>query len=96
MKRETVLMEDLCHNAKYPGDTDLCMDDWDTIWVIEENQVYYDTEKGFCDYECVFQRKSDEKFFKFTYTQYGHNGDNILEQEAYEVFKKTKTVEYYE
>jgi hypothetical protein len=95
MNKETVLMKDLAFNSKYPNDNDLHYEDWDTIKVIKNKIESVDREKGFTDYELVFQRLSDGKFFKVDYTEYGYNGDNIREKEAYEVFKKTKTIEYY-
>jgi len=93
---ETIRVKDLAVNAKYPDDKDLCIDDWDTCACVSREQVDFDAEKGFCDYEVVIQRYSDDKFFKFTYTQFGHEGSDILEQRAREVFEKTKTVTYYE
>ena len=88
-------VKDLAINAKYPNDNNLCIDDWDTCKQIQEVKKDYDSEKGFINYEVVIQRLSDGRFFKFIYTQFGHNGNNILEQIAYEVFPKTKTVTHY-
>jgi len=42
------------------------------------------------------KRRSDGKFFKFIYTDYGKGDSNIKEQIAYEVERKEKTVYYYE
>lgn len=94
--KETIKVADLATNAEYPDETGLSIDEWDTYEVIEEKQTSYDREKGFVNYDIIVQRLSDSKFFKFSYTQFGHNGDNILEQTAYEVQEKTKTVKYYE
>lgn len=96
MEREIVYMEDLATNAKYPDNDDLYVDDWDTIKIISKKENNFDAEKGFVDIEMIFQRKSDSKFFKVNYTQFGYNGDDIREQKAHEVFKKTKTIEYYD
>jgi len=93
--KETIRVEELAKNAKYPNQ-DLCIDDWDTCKCVYREKKYYDSEKGFIDYEIVVKRNSDGKFFKFTYTQFGHNGDDILEQTAHEVEEKEKTVKYYE
>lgn len=96
MEREKIKIADIATNAKYPDDNDLCMDDWDTVWVIERKEKDFDADKGFIDYECVVQRRSDEKFFKFTYTQFGYNGDDARDQTAEEVFPKEKTITVYE
>ena len=96
MNREKIKVIDLAKNAKYPNDKDLCIDDWDTCRVVKEKQCNFDSEKGYTDYEVVIRRLSDNKFFKFTYTQFGHNGDNIREQIATEVFPKEKTITVYE
>lgn len=94
--KETVKVIDLAKNAKYPQYDDLCIDDWDTCRCVFRQEKDFDAEKGFVDWEIVVQRLSDNKFFKFTYTQYGHNGDDLKEQIAYEVFEKEKIVKYYE
>lgn len=94
--REVIKVSDLAINAKYPGDLSLCIDDWDTCSIVQRGQVSFDAEKGFVDYEVVVQRLTDGKFFQFTYTQFGHNGDDAKEQLAYEVEEKEKVVKYYE
>lgn len=96
MKRETVQLIDLAKNDKYPNDNNLHIDDWDTVKVISREMISFDAEKGFIDEKVIFQRKSDEKYFKFEYTKFGYEGDDILEQEAEEVFKKTKIIEIFE
>lgn len=70
--------------------------DWDTCNLIEDVEKDFDGEKGFIDHEIVVQRISDEKFFKFTYTEYGQGDNNMSEQTAVEVFEKEKTIKYYE
>lgn len=43
---------------------------------IQEEQTYFDCEKGYCDYEVIIKRISDGKFFKGQYTDYGkHEGE---------------------
>lgn len=43
---------------------------------IQEEQTYFDGEKGYCDYEVIIKRISDGKFFKGQYTDYGkHEGE---------------------
>lgn len=96
MSKETIRVADLAKNAKYPNNTDLCIDDWDTCHCVHREERDFDAEKGFIDYEIVIQRYLDNKFFKFVYTQFGHNGDDMLEQIAYEVEEKEKMVKYYE
>ena len=96
MSKEKIKVIDLAKNAKYPNDNDLHIGDWDTCRCIYKESTYYDSEKGFIDYDIVVQRKSDNKFFKFTYTDFGHGQDNIKEQIAYEVEEKEKLVKYYE
>ena len=56
--------------------------------LIEQENVYFDGEKGYVDYECVLQREKDDKFFKFTYSDWGRGEGNFLEQTAVEVEKK--------
>ena len=94
--KEKIKVIDLAKNNKYPNDNDLCIDDWDTCKCVYRKEKNFDSEKGFIDYEIVVQRFSDNKFFKFTYTQFGHNGDDCKEQIAYEVEEKEKVIKYYE
>ena len=56
----------------------------------------YDAEKNMIDIECVLQRESDGKLFKFTYTQYNYNGSSLQDETMVECIAKTKTVTYYE
>jgi len=62
---------------------------------IDIESGYMDLEKGFVDFECIIQQNSDKKYFKFSYTKYGYNGSNILEQEAYEVKRYQKITYFY-
>ena len=64
--------------------------------LIKEVKQNFDAEKGYIDYETVIQRISDKKFFKFTYTQFGYNGNDMKNQIAEEVFEKEKMTKYYE
>lgn len=64
-------------------------------WVADK-QINFDAEKGYIDYEVIIQRNSDDKFFKYTYTQFGYNGDDILDQVATEVQEKQRIEYYYE
>ena len=61
---------------------------------VEKNQVSFDAEKGFVDYEVTLQRESDGKFFKGQITQQGYHGTELSETFK-EVNEKTKTVSYY-
>lgn len=90
-----IKVKDLATNAKYPGDDRLCMDDWDTCGRISDKQLNFDAEKGFTDHEVVIQRFSDGKYFQFTYTEFGHNGDDIREQIATEVFPHERIEIYF-
>lgn len=63
---------------------------------IEDKECNFDAEKGFIDHECIIHRDSDNKFFKFTYTQFAYHGTDLLEQVAEEVFRRAiTTYEYY-
>jgi V8-like Glu-specific endopeptidase len=96
MNKEKINVIDLATNAKYPDDKNLSIDDWDACKLIQREEHGFDAEKGFIDYKIVVQRLSDNKFFKFNYTQYGHSGSDILEQTAIECEEKEKIVKYYE
>ena len=64
---------------------------------IERNQVGFDPEKGFADFEIIIKRISDGKFFKGKITQLGHNGTELAYGgEFKEVLPKTRTKIYYE
>ncbi len=93
--REKINVADLATNKNYPDGNDLCIDDWDTCDVVSRKSTDYDSEKGFNTYEVVIQRRSDQKFFMFEYTEFGHNGDDIREQTAEEVFPYQKTITLY-
>ncbi len=94
--KERLAIEDIAKNDKYPDLEDLMPDDWDGFVHIQSIEKDFDAEKGFVDYDTVIMRRSDGKFFKFTYTQFGHNGSDMLEQTAVECVRKEKTVYYYE
>lgn len=88
MKKETIKLSEV-HKYDYP-------EDLDGYKLIKEDQTDFDAEKGFVDKEVVIQRLEDGKYFKFTYTQFGHNGSDLLEQTAEEVIRKEKTIYIYE
>ena len=95
--KERLAIEDIAKNSKYPQfGNDLLPDDWEGFVHIQSTEKNFDAEKGFIDYETVVMRESDGKYFKFTYTQFGHNGSDILEQTAVECVRKEKTIYYYE
>lgn len=96
MSKEKINVSDLAKNAKYPNIDNLHPNDWDTCEFISDIEKNFDAEKGFIYHEVVIQRLTDGKFFKFTYTQFRHNGNNIQEQIATEVEEKTKIIKYYE
>jgi len=62
---------------------------------IQEEQTYFDGEKGYCDYEVIIKRLSDNKFFKGQYTDWGHH---VIEVEKVwvETFPKQITITTYE
>ncbi len=62
--------------------------------LVEENQTYYDSEKGCSDYELILQRNSDKKFFKGQYTKWPAGGFQI-ELEIEEVFPTQVTTTIY-
>ena len=88
MEREKIRIRDV-HDVDYP-------DDWDGFALVETKEKDYDSEKGFVDYECVVKRLSDGKFFKFSYTQYGHNGSSLLEETMVEAFPREKVITVYD
>ncbi len=69
---------------------------WRLFGIISERELNFDAEKGFVDIEIIFRRKSDGLYFKTTYTQFGHNGNNLLEQKAIRVYPKEVTTTIYE
>lgn len=89
-KRETIKV---CHitNEKY-----IAVDDLPGFYLVKTEQVSWDREKGFADFKCILCRKSDEKFFKLEYTEYGCGENDLLESELEEVFPKEKTIIVYE
>lgn len=63
---------------------------------IEEKQTRFDGEKGYVTMEAIVQRKSDGKYFKFKYENWGRGESSIREETAYEVQRKEKITYYYE
>lgn len=91
MKREKIKMSDLL--SLEPQFLDGCTNS--LYKLIEENMVGYDVEKNSVDYDLIFQRKSDSKYFKVTYTQSNYTENNLDEQIAIEIFPYTETVIKY-
>lgn len=62
---------------------------------IKSEEVDFDSEKGFCTYEVIIKRLSDNKYFKNTYTRYQsqNNWDSFTWEE---VFPKSITITMYE
>jgi hypothetical protein len=89
-QKEKIYLKNII-DPRYPNIYDI-----DGFKGIEMKQSGYDVEKGFCDWDCVIQRISDGKYFKFTFTEFGHNGNSMAEEIAVEVNKKTKTIYFYE
>jgi hypothetical protein len=63
--------------------------------LIEQTQTYFDGEKGYCEYDCIYKR-NDGKFFKLEYQDWGRGQDNLGEEDFKEVFPKYKIETYYE
>lgn len=63
---------------------------------VQDEQVYFDSEKGYVDMEIVIKRLSDNKFFKGKYYNWGLS--NIAWESSIfkEVFPKEKTITIYE
>jgi len=62
---------------------------------IQEKQTYFDGEKGYCDYEVIIKRISDNKYFKGQYTDWGQH-DGKVKQVWVETFPKQVTTIIYE
>jgi hypothetical protein len=88
MNRENIILEF--------GDSGFCEDYIpEGFEFIEETQTYFDGEKGYCDYEVIIKRLSDNKFFKGQHTDYGkHEGS--VNKVWVEVFPKQITITTYE
>lgn len=74
---------------------DIICEDSEEYDLIEEEQTYYDTEKGACDYDIIVQRRSDWKFFSASYTKWpagGRTTNNILTEVFPETVVTTTTV----
>ena len=90
IKRETIKISDITN------DRNLVIDDLPGFILLEQDPVSWDSEKGFADYKCILQRRTDDKFFAVTYTEYGCGQDDLYESELEEVFPVTKTIVVYE
>lgn len=67
------------------------------IWaIVQEENVSFDSEKGFVEIVFVAERESDGKFFAGSYTKGGQGNNWIDDYSLEEVFKVTKTIETYE
>ena len=90
-KRERIKMSSIVSNqwAVSGGDVD-------GFDIIECNITDFDNEKGFATIVCVMKRKSDDKYFKVEYTEFGYTGTDLLDQVAVEVDRKQKLCYYYE
>lgn len=88
MTREKVpISEILVHDSIY--------DELKGFEYVESQEQDFDSEKGFIDSVFILKRVSDGKFFRVIYTDYGHGNNNLLEQEAEEVFPEiVKTTIY--
>lgn len=89
-KRETLKVSDIT-NERY-----ICVDDLPGFYLVQSEQVGWDSEKKFADFKCILCRKSDEKLFKLEYTEYGCGENDLLESELEEVFPREKTIIVYE
>ena len=80
MTREKIIFEteEEMQNIAYENPSDYT--------VIERDTVYFDLEKEYEDVRIIFKRKSDGKFFEFTYMDSSSNGFEIDNLEAIEVF----------
>lgn len=91
MKRETFKFKDEELIEQLFNDDDPNSD----FEFIEENQTYYDTEKGCSDYRVIVKRKSDGKYFEGNYTKWPAGGSKY-DMEIEEVFPKKITKTIYE
>lgn len=92
MNREKIEMSDIYEEGEDKP--------WDGLnssykW-IEDRELHYDADKNMIDIEVIFQRKSDGKYFKVTYTKYNYCGNSLHEETAVEVFPKTVQKVIYE
>ncbi len=62
--------------------------------IIESTQKYFDSEKGYVDYDIIIQRKSDSKYFKGEYSQWGQ-GVMDIDLSFKEVFQYQTTITKY-
>ena len=63
--------------------------------LVKYTQIYFDSEKGYTGNEIVIQRKSDGKYFKGEYGDWGH-GIYEYYNDWKEVFPKQITTTIYE
>ncbi len=89
--KETIDIEELLDQSDLES-----LDDLDDYKIIDEKQTSFDSEKGFAGFETIIQRKSDNKFFKVEWTDYGQGNNNLREVEGEEVVRKEKITYYYE
>ena len=62
---------------------------------VQEEKVYFDSEKGYVDIEIIIKRLHDNKFFKGTYSNWGHSNIEWESSIFDEVFPQQKTVITY-
>lgn len=62
--------------------------------LIEENERYFDSEKGYVEYDVIIKRRTDSKFFKGSYLKAG-GGYEEYELDAIEVFPEVITTTIY-
>ena len=81
MKREIVqpkdFIEEYLHYSEY-----------ENYNLIEEEQISFDGEKGFVELELIYQRKSDLKYFKLKYSDWGKGENDLGKNPMIEVFPK--------
>lgn len=96
MKREQIELREI---IKHHGDIteDWCEEVDDLPFeYIQEEQVCFDTEKGYINLELIFKRKSDDKYFKVKYSNWGQGETDMFEKIAKEIFPKQITTTIYE
>jgi hypothetical protein len=92
MEREEIIMSDIyTEGEEIPWDNSKSGYSW-----VKDRKLNYDAEKNMVDVEVIFQRISDGKYFKVTYTQYNHCGNSLEDETAIEVFPKQVVSIIYE
>lgn len=66
----------------------------DDFKIIQEEIVDFDLEKGYKDIEVIVRRKSDNKYFKGSYTSSPYIGRDY-DPDLFEVFPEAKTITVY-